>query len=377
MLFRFLRFRFISVDFLCFCHILSRIDAFEGIAFAKLSEMAYAQFGCLVFAMQLQDRYIRCSSLLQYLEHESTVNLIGNCFTCINPSNHRKRQFPPHLFLNPSELVIPPLSMYKIEAYIIALNRNQADLAMTSLAIALSENAEITKSQKLAGSWRANALSKTTVVQEQVKRNRIKRASILVTDANLENVREASQSQQIRYLEKQHLLNSCRTYKDDTGGSLPLLSDATIYDFIEWKSKSSTEMSPEVGHIIITGGLVELSSIFNLIKPLRVRTLEHTRPIVILHPQELPVPLWAQIRIFSDIYIVRGSPLEEEDLCRAGIFEAHSVILLSDVQSNLSSSKDGSSHGWIGKNLLVDSNSIFIFKVPTNSNQNHVKLRND
>ena len=40
--------------------------------------------------------------------------------------------------------------------------------------------------------------------------------------------------------------------------------------------------------------------------------------IVILYPYDIPDAVWRRINVFEAVLVVRGSPLEENDLRRAG-----------------------------------------------------------
>jgi potassium large conductance calcium-activated channel subfamily M alpha protein 1 len=122
-------------------------------------------------------------------------------------------------------------------------------------------------------------------------------------------------------------------------------------------------------HIILIGK--DISNIYDFIKPLRAKYLGSCRSIVILYPQELPDVVWIKLSIFEAVYIVRGSGLEENDLRRAGVYRAQSVIVLAESSSkdlqtagaNESGGGGGGSGGGGLKSIdaLADADSIFTY----------------
>jgi hypothetical protein len=80
------------------------------------------------------------------------------------------------------------------------------------------------------------------------------------------------------------------------------------------------------GHLVIVGR--SLQNLHDLVRPLRAVHLGSPKHIVILHPEELPVDVWDCVSMFEHIYVVRGSPLEESSLRRAGIFKAAKLLFL-------------------------------------------------
>lgn len=103
------------------------------------------------------------------------------------------------------------------------------------------------------------------------------------------------------------------------------LSEAQIY----WCVDKGIE-----GHIIICG---IVPGIKNLILPLRPRLLDQQRrPIVILSNESLGEEnvngdnlIWKEINKFEEIYIIRGSALNPNDLERARISKAKAIVILS------------------------------------------------
>jgi hypothetical protein len=89
-----------------------------------------------------------------------------------------------------------------------------------------------------------------------------------------------------------------------------------------------------------------ISSLYDFIRPLRAKYLGKLKHIVILFPYHIPGNIWRKLSQFEGILYVRGSPLEENDIKRAGIFRASQVVVLADPDissSSTSSSSDSSS----------------------------------
>jgi hypothetical protein len=111
-------------------------------------------------------------------------------------------------------------------------------------------------------------------------------------------------------------------------------------------------------HLIVIGK--SLKNLFDLIKPLRAKYLGPLRYIVIVHPVDIPDDVWQRICMFDAVLFIKGSPLEESNLHRAGIFRAAQVVVLADG----SLANDSAS----GMEALVDSDAIFTYQ--------HVKRMN-
>ena len=81
-------------------------------------------------------------------------------------------------------------------------------------------------------------------------------------------------------------------------------------------------------HIIICG---ISQNLIDFIKPLRSKHLLKMKcpSIVILNKEEPDDKLWSTIFFFEQIYIVKGDPLNKQDLFRAGIRNAKKVVILA------------------------------------------------
>jgi len=123
------------------------------------------------------------------------------------------------------------------------------------------------------------------------------------------------------------------------------------------KTEVITEIPHINNHLIVLGK--GLRNLYDLIKPLRAKYIGALRHIVILYPYDIPHDVWQQISLFDAVVIVRGSPLEDSNLRRAGIFRAAQVVVLAEGSSDS-----------VTANLdaLVDSDAIFAYQ--------HVKRMN-
>jgi hypothetical protein len=86
---------------------------------------------------------------------------------------------------------------------------------------------------------------------------------------------------------------------------------------IEFKTLKDSKLAEN--HIIICG-MVE--NIKHFVMPLRAEHLLDPSPIVILHDEELTGKQWQQLSFFTQIYYVRGSPLNEASYDRVNIMRA-------------------------------------------------------
>ncbi|XP_057842888.2 uncharacterized protein LOC131052279 isoform X1 [Cryptomeria japonica] len=69
-------------------------------------------------------------------------------------------------------------------------------------------------------------------------------------------------------------------------------------------------------------------NLFYFISHLRMSDLPNP-PVVILHPTEPVASEWGCVGMFQDVYFVKGSPLYELDLVRAGVMQAERIIILA------------------------------------------------
>ena len=352
-------------------------DAFNGAKFCELSNLLYQKMGIILFGLQIHD--------------------------LLKPGRAR-------LILNPADFVIPIRDGIKIEAFVIAKNKASSDLSFqkseikvfqvlnnlkqnlvnnvnryraettvslafssssthvdgsneTELTVAPSVNSTNINSGGLSSLINATSstLRRGSVVagralgsiaytshdSDDVKK-KFMRKNIMKTlkKTTIENAKKAfvsadTKQEAIQNLEESHVKDSyfLRKFPAD-------INDVLI-------KTSITEEVPHISnHLIVVGK--SLSNLYDLIRPLRARYLGTMKYIVILCPGDIPHNVWQKISIFDAILIVRGSPLEENDLIRAGMFRAKQVVVLADsIKSNdLSKSHDA----------LVDSDSIFCYQ---------------
>jgi potassium large conductance calcium-activated channel subfamily M alpha protein 1 len=113
------------------------------------------------------------------------------------------------------------------------------------------------------------------------------------------------------------------------------------------------------GHIIVCG---IVKGIKNLILPLRSKILgSQRRPIIILSNESMgeekqlvsgDMYIWDEINKFEEIYTIRGSALNPQDLEKAMVSKAKAVIILAKSYENSTTQ---------GQNLL-DADAIFMYK---------------
>ena len=72
-------------------------------------------------------------------------------------------------------------------------------------------------------------------------------------------------------------------------------------------------------------------SLFYFVAQLRTDVVPHS-PIVILHPHEPNAADWGCVGLFEDVYFVKGSPIYELDLLRAGVMQAGMELYLTYSQ---------------------------------------------
>ena len=99
----------------------------------------------------------------------------------------------------------------------------------------------------------------------------------------------------------------------------------------------------------------DVNNIYDFVYHFRQKNLGRLQHIVILSPDEIPHSVWSKICMFESIYIVRGSPNQVNDLRRAGIFRASSVVIIADPPTDV---QKGHS---TGIDAMVDADAIFIY----------------
>ncbi len=350
-------------------------EAFNGAKFCELSNLLYQKMGIILFGLQIHD--------------------------LLKPGRAR-------LILNPSEFVIPIRDGIKIEAFVIAKNKATSDLSFQKSEIKIfqvlnnlkqnlvnnvnkyrgdsmmgfplsshshqhNNNNEIeveaissvstnsanssglssllnkTKSTLRRGSVAASraigSIAYSGHDMDDMKRKMLKK-NVMSTlkKTTIENARKVivsadTKQEAIQNLEESHIKESYFLRK------FPAEIDDVLI-----KTSIAEEVPHISNHLIVIGK--SLSNLYDLIRPLRARYLGIMKYIVILYPGDIPHNVWQKISIFDAILIVRGSPLEENDIIRAGIFRAKQVVVLADSMKSSDKSHDA----------LVDSDAIFCYQ---------------
>jgi hypothetical protein len=290
-------------------------EMFCGYKFSALALKLYARLGIVLFALRVRE-----------LKGKGTIRVL----------------------LNPADYVIPSNEKYFIEAFVIAKNKATSDLslqgnqsasdgdALSSITSALSKTAEATTTaiRRQSMAIRFGHKIEPNDGSPNTKGTNSGWQSVLSkyeTSETSHNQQEALQKQEDEELRKFYFVRE-----------VPLiLSEATIHT-------SVMDHYPSIsGHMIVIAK--GLNSLYDLIRPLRAKYLGKLNHIVILYPHNIPLHIWRRISIFEGILVVKGSPLEESDLRRAGIFRAGQVVVLADSTSNGS------------MNALTDADVIFTY----------------
>lgn len=311
--------------------------SFEGCQFIDVSKVFYSEYGIILFALQVQDK---------------------------------AKQFPSRMLLNPEKFEIPSQRDYKIEAFVIATSRMQADMASEDLAYKV-ENRKASFMENFREAVSEDALSSETGEENETSSSShieivaMYSKSPAVTQDNPIHRRGTVLQKRARprsiifskreKIDLEALLENERLTLDNDffiAEDALLLSDVVI-------TTSLSKEHPEIhNHIIIL--TTELTNIYDLIKPLRAKSIESLKPIVILHQDEISPSMWQRISIFPDIYLVKGSPMEQVDICRAGVFKAHTVVILSAAQFRRD--QDEFKNRSLEQNQLIDADALFTFK---------------
>jgi hypothetical protein len=333
--------------------------AFEGAKFSELSYALYDKIGVVLFALQITDK---------------------------NKGGSR-------LLLNPAHFIIPNQKEYSIDAFVIAKNKASSDLSFKNnnelsdnnnpLAIV---NTGLQNFTALLGS----AVTTTTggndylpndPRRKTVKPSDLKKASPVNSvdtdgeggsdkggkDGKMPNRKESKW----KHLKRSSLLEK-KIKSSNHQEVMHRLEDEHLHQYYYLRSSPAdistvsikTNVLDEVpyinNHLIIIGKGIK--NLYDLIRPLRAKHLGPLRYIVILYPYDIPPDVWLRISMFDALLIVRGSPLEDTNLRRAGIFRAAQVIVLADGDSKSASSSSS------GVDALIDSDAIFAYQ--------HVKRMN-
>lgn len=311
---------------------------FEGYAFGQIAEVLYMKVGIVLFGIEVE------------------------CLSNGSATGGQK------IFLNPADFIIPSQADYRIIALVIAKSQYQAESCFRD-GSAMEESVNIspytglkttinTSSSQNAANYRAPgsvsplSLKRAAANRKQDRlawRNLLRRYEV---PKRSEMIQEENQKLDNLYLREHYY---CKDHIMD-------MQDAVV------KTSLQEEMPMVENHIIIIGK--SLSSLYDLILPLRSKRLGALRHIIILYPYDFPIDIWQRIAIFESIWLLRGSPLEEEDIRRSGIFKAKQVLLLADISAfaNYQDKNNLDPNADLGS--LLDADVIFCYRSVRMLNEN-------
>ena len=235
-------------------------------------------------------------------------------FVCLNPYNYRFSPFDHLIYLiasrQPNEEEINDL----LEEY---LEKNKIGV--------IENNIELVKIKRLKKSYWAN-LDRNFKPKEDLKDDT---NNILIdTEDNSNEI----DNDLINNNQENFILSNYHTFISTIRPRMRKESEIFDFDILD-------------KHVIICG---MSPNIKNLILPLRTRDKMNHFPILIINKEEhIPQDIWNDIHYFPHIYYMQGDPIKNEDLKKARISKAKSVVILSNY--NLDDS-------------IIDAESIFIFK---------------
>jgi potassium large conductance calcium-activated channel subfamily M alpha protein 1 len=298
-------------------------EKFEGATFVRLAEMLYQRFGIVLFGLQIED----------LKRDKSNIRVV----------------------LNPANFVIPPKRDFKIDAFVIAKNANQSDLTFSDEDAKEDENKITTGLNTAHGNADSTGgLNSTRTTNVNMNKASQKPWQELMRGMDNTVKRHGSEQERKQKVEDHYLKENYFTLDNRAK-----LEDCVVHTSLE-------EEYPLVhNHAIIVGKA--LSSLYDLIKNLRAKYLETLRHIVILTPMEIPYAVWSRISVFQCVLVVRGSPLDETDVLRAGIFKAAQVIVLANgiKQDDAESSRVQKA----GTTALIDADAVFTYQCVRRMNE--------
>lgn len=298
-------------------------EKFVDLKFSQLSAHLYQRLGIVLFALRVRE-----------LKGKGSVRIL----------------------LNPSEYRIPPADKYYVEGFVIAKNKAASDLSGKG-----ENSTDTARSSQLA--LISSALAKTAEVGTAIRRQ-----SMAVVGGSA-NKRESNHSNPIKAAPGwQSVMNQYE--QEDTNQNqqeaLQKIEDENlrrnffVRDVPIELSKAMVDTHvlseyPNInGHMIVIAKSV--NNLYDYLKPLRAKYLGKLQHIVLLHPFEISEHIWRRLSIFEGLLVVRGSPLEESDIIRAGVFRATQVVVLADPTVQLSTSLQTKN-----REALVDADAIFTY----------------
>ena len=354
-------------------------EVFNGVPFSKLSSIFYEKFGIILFALQVTDIYHGGYSRVLLFPANYIIPTNRDQFEIelfVIARNQHQADLPSEMF-NPSKKKQRRNSSssqeFKLpEGYVITDKQvvmkipNENDLLNTDSHDENEGNAfkpnfhapkKNSEDQKSFESVPSNPDQPQPQQQPQHHHNRgsadkkishtrwnkLRRSAFFNTDQNALTYEET-----LNHLRSKHFLENYF--------ALPIPVDIHT---VSIRNNILDEVPGIHDHLIIIGNIA--LNWYDLIKPLRGKYLGSLRPIVLLYPSQIPSDVWHRIGVFERIYVVKGSPLEEVNLLRAGIFKASQVIILADGSGNHLAEKNFHDEA-------VDSDAVFAYHFVTRMN---------
>ena len=292
--------------------------AFEGIEFSVAADVVYNTLGALLFGVEL------CSS------KEARI------------------------LLNPGKFVIPDVDEFQVFGFCIAPDKSSIDiLSSPSLGKMVQSFLDGGKVERRLSSFKKKP-ARVVPTDDEEDASMGDRTVDVVLAQSLGEAKKAAQevADTISPLPKsaspirggttsgwQKMKRSTETVRTDLKSVRHIKTSPSKY-FLSSKPVSLLDITvlnslhqefPLVeNHILVAGNV---GSLHYFVKTLRSQHLGYYDPIVVLARQNIPDHVWAKIKNFPGIYYVKGSPLEEMDLRRAGCEKAASAVILANSQS--------------------------------------------
>jgi hypothetical protein len=304
---------------------------FSGYPFINLAAALYEKLGVVLFALRVKE-------------------LRG-----------RKSQ---RVILNPADYVIPSKTECKVEGFVIAEDSVSADLSFLKSKF---------QEQGRRGSQVGGFISNITKTVERGT-NFVRRRASSVRRNNRAML--ATQGADSKGGGKQGLVNPFKTKYDPSLSAQEKkqrMRDMAMQDNFHMNASHvsiesitiTTDLLSEFpdmrNHIIVTGK--SLHNLYDFMLPLREKKRGKFRPIVILYPGKIPYHVWSQISVFRGIYYMRGSPVVERDVRRAGVFRASHFVLLAGVKDTEGDDDVQRAQSGHRMNGLEDADAIFSYHI--------------
>ncbi|GBG28713.1 Calcium-activated potassium channel slo-1 [Hondaea fermentalgiana] len=292
-------------------------NAFNGVPFAEAAEILHRRLGIVFFAIDIQAPY-----------------------------SQRYR-----VVLNPGRFRIPDVEMYRVHAYVIAEDERRAPLNISqrtthpAMSILVRELSAARKLQDLVSSTQKHsedALQEESLSSDEQSSTTTKQQGGLWAAMRNDLTGDANASQSLQEAEDFD--------KYTMAQNAVSLEDATVEISLARELPSVRE------HVVVVGSM---DHIVCFVKTLRLKYLREMIPIILLAEEPPSETAWSRLSSFPLLFFVRGTPLDGDDLCRAGITYAKTVIIAT---KGIQSSKAGTSGKIFDAQTAVDANAILVRK---------------